>query len=89
MNFMNIFAYIELATGVVMAASGIMALANSGQPWTGEALRTIINPALSGLGHVLPKVQIPPALLISLTDSAAALVNQFYHQSPKGGPPLT
>lgn len=71
----KIFALIELGTSILAAVPTIQALIRA-KALTGAALYSTIQPALFGLG--LLGIKIPQALVLSIADSVAGAVEQYY-----------
>lgn len=83
MNFLNIFAYINLAIAIISAVTTVLHLAiTPTTPLTGLQLVAIAQPILSDIQVLIPKANIPAALVVDIADAIADAVNAFYHPKP-------
>ena len=80
MNFSNIFAYVDLAIAIISAITGVLHLNISAtNPLTAAALVVLATPVLAGVQALLPKANIPPALVQDIAQAIADAVNSYYH----------
>lgn len=82
---MKIFQYISFGLEIVATIEQILILAQSG-PLSGPTLYLAVQPALSGLHALIPKITIPADLAQSICQAVADTVNNYHH--PKPAPPV-
>jgi len=63
MNFSNIFAYLELATGAVSVIGTIQHLVAGSAPLTGAELVATVQPIIQGIQQIFPQITIPMDLV--------------------------
>jgi hypothetical protein len=76
--FGHIFAYLELATGIIAAVGTLQHIVQAPGAITGEALMGVVNPVLFGIQGVFPKLNIPMPLVTEIVNSAATAINTYY-----------
>ena len=81
MNFGNIFAYLELATGAISVVGTIQHLVAGSAALTGAELVSTIQPILSGIQTIFPKITIPMDLVMDVANGAADAINRYYKKA--------
>jgi hypothetical protein len=83
MTFFNVFAYIEIAAGIIAAVQAIHNLKISAtNPLSSAELQAIAMPVLAGVQQIAPTANISPALVTDIANAIADAVNAYY-KSPK------
>jgi len=79
--FPTIFKYIALALEIGTTIQSITALIESAQathvPITGSQIDAAIQPVVSGIEGVFPKVVFPEALLTDIENASADAINRY------------
>jgi hypothetical protein len=81
MNFSNIFAYLELATGAVSVIGTIQHLVAGSAPLTGAELVATVQPIIQGIQPIVPKITIPMDLVTDIANGAADAINNYYKKT--------
>jgi hypothetical protein len=81
MNFSNIFAYLELATGAVSVIGTIQHLVAGSAPLTGAELVATVQPIIQGIQQIFPKITIPMDLVTDIANGAADAINNYYKKT--------
>ena len=79
MNFLNIFSYINLAIEIIAAVQACLHLGiSASNPLTAAQLEAIAAPVIAGVQAVVPKANIPAALVADVANAIADAVNAYY-----------
>ena len=79
MTFSNIFAYIDLAIAIIAAVQACLHLGISATNLlTAAQLEAIAAPVIAGIQALVPKANIPAALVADVCNAIADAVNSFY-----------
>jgi hypothetical protein len=79
MNFTNVFAYINLAIEVAAGVNAVMHLGiTAANPLTATELESIALPIVSAVQGLVPKANIPAALVADICNGIADSVYDFY-----------
>jgi len=79
MNFTNVFAYINLAIEVAAGVNAVLHLGiTAANPLTATELESIALPIVSAVQGLVPKANIPPALVADICNGIADSVYAFY-----------
>lgn len=80
MNLGNILAYVDFAIELIAAVQSVLHLGISAtNPLTAAQLETIAAPVIAGVQALVPKANIPGALVTDVANGIADAVNAFYH----------
>lgn len=83
----GLFAYMNLATVVMMAVSKA-AVVFSTRPVNGQDVASVAQGVIDGVKIIRPKTNIPPALVIKCAEVVAETVNDYFSSHPVATKPV-